>query len=169
MVFAVDCKIKIDNSGLKEVLKACKYLENNVAHAGVINADPKTVEIAAKNEFGGHSVYTYGPYAGEPVEVPQRSFIMKSINQKDDKIIEWGAMAFQNEFSERSAREAVDRVGDMAAETQRVAIDTNGEGVPDWQTWQDYRTIITKGHDKPLHTRNMETFPIDYEITKRSA
>ena len=169
MVFAVDCKIKLDNSGLKEVLKACKYLEKNVAHAGVINADPKTVEIARKNEFGNEiSVYSYGPYKGEEVEVPERRFIRGSL-LKEDKIKEYGSLAFAGEFTERSAREALDRVGEITADIQRNILDTNGEGVPDWQTWQDYRTIITKGHDKPLHTRNMETFPIDYEITKRSA
>ena len=169
MVATVSCKINIDNSGLKELEKALQYLKNNVVHSGVINADPETTLIAAKNEFGGHSVYTYGPYKGETVEVPERSFIRKSLNRMNKQIIEYGCLPFYNEMTERSAREALENVGEMASNAQMTAIETNGSNVDGWQTWQDYRTIITKGHNKPLFTRNFETFPIDYKVVRKAA
>ena len=167
MVVTVSCNIKLDNSGLKEVLKAVEYLKNNVVHSGVINADPETTKIAAMNEFGGHTTYKYGPYAGEPVEVPQRSFIGKSLNRKDKKILDFGFSFFENGFSESNAKSALNGLGDMSSKEQRFAIESNGENVPGWQKWQDYRTIETKGHDRPLFTRNGDTFPIDYEVVRK--
>lgn len=87
----------------------------------------------------------------------------------DKQIIEYGCLPFYNEMTERSARQALENVGEMASNAQMMAIETNGSNVDGWQTWQDYRTIITKGHNKPLFTRNFETFPIDYKVVRKAA
>lgn len=165
MVVAVNCNIKLDNSGLKEVLKSVEYLKNNVAHSGVLNADEKTYRTAKLNIFGGTSHYDRGPYMGEEVEVPPRDFIGAPV--KDETPVNV-LNEIENPFNMDGAISLLKKAGEKMAFEQKRALETNGENVG-WQKWQDFRTIETKGHDKPLHTWDMVTFPIDYEVVRKGA
>lgn len=168
MVVAVNCKIKLDNSGLKEVLKTIKCFKNTAAHSGVINADDKTKKVAELNIFGGKSYYDRGPYAGEMVEVPPRNFVWGPIEKGAKKGVFDDCFKGKT-FDEKGVASMAKALGEKMASEQRRALDTNGENVDNWQKWQDYRTIETKGHDKPLHTWDMVTFPIDYEVVRKGA
>lgn len=167
MVVAVNCKVKVDNSGLKEVLKTLKCFKNTVARSGVINADEETQRVAKLNIFGGTSYYDRGPYAGEMVEVPPRDFVWKSVENGAKKGV-FNECFRGKTFDESGVADIAKSLGEKMASEQKRALDTNGENVG-WQKWQDFRTIETKGHDKPLHTWNMVTFPIDYEVVRKGA
>jgi len=165
MVATVSCKVKLDNSGLKEVLKAVEYLKNNVVRSGVLNADEETYIAAKLNVFGGKSRYDRGPYMGEEVDVPPRDFIGTPVkDETPTKVLN----EVENPFNINGAISLLEKAGEKMSSEQKRALDTNGENVG-WQKWQDFRTIATKGHDKPLHTWNMVTFPIDYKVVRKGA
>lgn len=168
MVVAVNYNVKLNSSGLKEVLKTINCFKNTVAHSGVLTSDEKTQKVARLNVFGGTSHYDRGPYMGEEVEVPPRDFIWSPIesgakNGVFDECFEGKT------FDEKGVASISKALGEKMASEQRRALDTNGENVENWQKWQDFRTIETKGHDKPLHTWDMVTFPIDYEVVRKGA
>lgn len=160
-------KIRESNSSIKDILEALQYMKNNVVHSGVINADEQTVDTAELNEFGGISHYTRGPYMGEEVRVPARPFVGKSVERDKEKIKAVAAASFSSGITVENAKKALEAMGYVAATGQIKTLESNGEGISGWQKWQDFRTIATKGHARPLFTERMYTFPIDYEIVRR--
>lgn len=169
MVFAVKSSIKSDNSVLKKLKESLDYFSKNVARVGVLNADEQTLRKAIINHEGGKDVYDRGPFKGEAVDVPPRPFVEAPAKNKGLDILTNALKEFYKNIDLSTAVSVLDEAGNDLALEQEKALDTNGEGIAGWQKWQDYRTIITKGHNKPLHTWCMATFPIDYEITRRSA
>jgi len=167
MVFAVESKVRLNLSGLKRLLKELEEANNTVAVSGVINGDANATDAAILNEFGGKSIYTDDPYRGEEVIVPARSFVQKPIDINAQKIIDAGVDEL--DFKKGSFIKSLNKMGKMASELQEKALETNGEGIPDWQKHNSPRTIDIKGFDKPLYTRHNTTFPIDYELQRRGA
>ena len=169
MVFAVSSKIKIDTKGFNVLLKKLNEASKTVVVSGVINGDADATENAVLNEFGGTGVYKRGPYAGQTVKVPARPFVASAIEHHRDEIIKVAeeALDFDNDTN---LTKALNAVGRKTAEIQEDILYSNGEGVPGWQKHNSPRTIETKnGLDKPLFKENGETFPIDYELQRRSA
>jgi len=166
MVFTVETNIKSDFSGFKELAKQLAEAQKQVAIVGVINADADATENAVLNEFGGVGIYKDGPYAGQSVQVPQRSFIQAPIELGKEEIV----AAAENEIKELDLDSAIKKMAEKAVELQEYALESNGEGIPGWQKHSGPRTIETKGGmDQPLYTRHGTTFPIDYEIQRRGA
>lgn len=160
-------KTKLDFGGLNKVVKACDLLNKLRVHSGVINADSETTQKAYLNEFGGVSTYDRGPYVGEEVRVPPRSFVASPAEHSASKAFERASRMFSKGFTETHAEQAVEIIGEEISNAQRRAIEMNGEGAnPDWLKHNEPRTIATKGFDKPLYTTNNETFPIDYEVVR---
>lgn len=160
-------KTELDLSGFKQIEKFCNSLNSARIQSGVLKADAKTVEKAKLNEYGGVSVYDRGPYAGEEVRVPPRSFVNAPAEHTAPDALKKASKKFSDGFTESNIEQALDIVGKEVSEAQRRAIETNGNGAnADWVKHNEPRTIATKGFDKPLYTVNNETFPIDYEVVK---
>ena len=166
MVFAVETKIRTSTAGFRTFLRKLNEACNTVAVAGVINGDDDATETAILNEMGGVGVYTRGKYAGQTVDVPARPFVASAIEHHADEIL---AVAEKNIDFDKGVdlMPALNAMGKKAAELQLETIESNGEGVPDWQKHNSPRTIETKGGlDRPLYREDGKTFPIDYEIVK---
>jgi len=168
MVFTVTEKIKIDKSGLQALVKKLNEACNTVVVSGVIKGDADATETAILNEMGGTGIYRRGPYAGQSVEVPARPFVASAIEHHSDEIIKVAEESLDLE-KDPNLIQALNAVGKKVAELQEETLYSNGEGVPGWQKHNSTRTIETKGFDKPLFTELGGTFPIDYELKKRSA
>lgn len=159
--------LKLDFDGLNKIMKACDFLNSTQVRSGVLNGDSETLKKAHLNEKGGLSVYDRGPYAGETVMVPPRSFVRAPAEHSAKDAFEKASKALSNGFTENNMNRAFDIIGKEISDAQRKAIETNGEGAnPDWLKHNEPRTVATKGFDKPLYTVNNETFPIDYEVVR---
>ena len=145
-------------------MKELEEAMNTVAVSGVINGDADATEAAILNEFGGEGSYP----DGRKVLVPARSFVQAPVELNADEIVSAG----ENEINldkKETLMNALRKMGEKASELQEKALESNGEGIPGWQKHNSPRTIDIKGFDKPLYTRHNTTFPIDYELQKRSA
>jgi len=149
---------------LNNLNEACK----TVVVSGVINGDADATEAAELNEFGGTGIYKRGPYAGQTVKVPARPFVASAIEHHAGEIVRAAGEAIDLE-NDPTLTNALHVMGKKTAELQENTLYSNGEGVPGWQKHNSPRTIETKGFDKPLFTELGGTFPIDYELQKRSA
>ena len=168
MVFTVETKVRTSTAGFKKLMKQLQEATKTVAVSGVINGDPDATETAVLNEFGGVGIYKDGPYAGQSVQVPARSFVQAPVELNREEIIRAGANDI--DFDKKvNITNALRKMGQKAAELQESALESNGEGIPGWQKHNSPRTIETKGEDNPLHTRFGKTFPIDYELQTRGA
>ena len=150
-------------------MKQLEEAMNTVVVSGVINGDADATEKAILNEFGGTGIYESGPYAGQTVIVPARSFVQAPVELNAEDIVSAGANEI--DFGKKEGLfNALRKMGKKAAEFQENALESNGEGIPGWQKHNSPRTIETKdGLDKPLYTRHNTTFPIDYELQRRGA
>ena len=159
--------LKLDFSGLNRIVKACGLLNKTTVRSGVLKADSETLQKAHLNEKGGLSFYDRGPYAGEAVMVPPRSFVRAPAEHSAKDAFEKASKHLSSKFDEDNIERAFDVIGKEISDAQRKAIETNGEGAnSDWLKHNEPRTIATKGFDKPLYTVNNETFPIDYEVVR---
>ena len=169
MVFTVETKMRTSTAGFRSLLKKLNEACNTVVVSGVINGDTDATETAILNEFGGTGIYKRGPYAGQTVKVPARPFVASAIEHHAEEIIKAGESHIDFE-KDINITEALNAMGKKTKELQENTLDSNGEGVPGWQKHNSPRTIETKGGlDKPLFTELGGTFPIDYELQKRSA
>ena len=165
MVFAVDYKIKSDNSGLKSIKQA---LKNKKIRVGILD-NPKEAEIGFLQHFGGEGVYYYGPHEGETVDVPARPFIKAPVENYGKEIIE---RVFETtELSKEGLDLAYNRVGNWLKSKIQEYIENvelakslnptaNGDGGNSW------RTIETKGFDHPLMDKGNLLSSIKYEVSK---
>lgn len=145
-------------------MKELEEAMNTVAVSGVINGDADATEAAILNEFGGVGYYP----DGSKVLVPTRSFVQVPVERNADEIVNAGKNEINLDKKE-TLMNALRKMGEKASELQEKALESNGEGIPGWQKHNSPRTIDIKGFDKPLYTRHNTTFPIDYELQKRSA
>lgn len=159
--------IKLDFSGLKSIIDACDTLDNTVARCGVLEGDAQTIGEAYLNEFGGETVYRDGPFAGEKVLVPPRSFVRYPAEHEAKKAFKKAKDILSNGLTRANAQIAIETVGQQIEEAQRKALETNGSNVPGWVKHNEPRTVATKGFDKPLWSRRNETFPISHEVVKK--
>lgn len=156
-------------NGFKSLLNNLKEASKTVAVSGVINADENATEAAVLNEFGGTGIYTRGPYVGQSVDVPPRPFVKSAIEHHADEIIKVAEDSLDLE-EDPNLTKVLRAMGKKTAELQEDALYSNGEGIQGWQKHNSPRTIETKnGLDKPLFTEHGTTFPIDYELQRRSA
>ena len=149
---------------LRKLNEAC----NTVVVSGVIHGDEETTENAVLNEFGGTGIYKRGPYAGQTVEVPPRPFVTATIEHGADEVIKVAKESLDLD-NDPTLVKALNAIGKKAKELQEKPLQTNGEGIAGWQKHNSLRTIETKGFDKPLYNQEGSTFPIDYELQRRSA
>lgn len=159
--------IKLDFSGLKSIFDGCNVLDSNVVEAGVLDGDNQTISEAYLNEFGGETVYRDGPFAGEKVLVPPRSFVRYPAEHNAKKAFKKAKEILSKGINRANAQEALDTVGDYIAEAQQKTLETNGGDSPGWVKHNEYRTVATKGFDKPLWSRRNETFPISYKVVRK--
>lgn len=159
--------IKLDFSGLKSIIDACDTLDTTVVRSGVLGGDAQTIGKAFLNEYGGETVYDSGPFAGEKVLVPPRSFIRYPAEHTAKKAFKKAKDILSNGLTRANAQIAIEIVGQEIEEAQRKALDTNGSDVPGWVKHNDPRTVATKGFDRPLWSRRGETFPISHEVVKK--
>lgn len=160
-------KISLDFSGLKDILKGCKVLENSVVRSGVLEGDNETISEAYLNEFGGETEYKDGPHAGEKVMVPPRSFVRYPAEHAASEAFNKAKDILANGINKANAQIAVEVVGQEIEKAQKEALETNGSNVPGWVKHNDPRTVATKGFDRPLWSRRGETFPIKHEVIKK--
>ena len=169
MVFTVTAKTKLDISALESLLKKLNEATNTVVVSGVIKGDVDDTKKAILNEFGGTGIYERGPYAGQTVKVPPRPFVASAIEHHSEEILKTAEenIDFDND---QNLTKVLNTVGKKTKELQEKTLYSNGEGIPGWQKHNSPRTIETKnGLDKPLFTELGGTFPIDYELQKRSS
>lgn len=160
-------KTELDMSGFKTVEKALDVLKSKVAISGVLNADERTMKEAVLNEKGGKSTYRDGPFAGEEVDVPSRSFVRAPAQLFAVDNFEKASNVLKKGLTAQNAQEALALLGHETARRQRDALNDNGSGIPGWLQHNEERTIATKGFDKPLWSRRNETFPIDFEVVEK--
>jgi len=168
MVFAVklEFKNKVKEGILDRVLKAADILANNHVESGVMSEDEEIQEKALLNEFGGFSKYEDGPFAGETVLAPPRPFIHGGADLGADLAFALASDKLKQGFNVGNAKEALKIIAKQTKMSQEMAIESNGEGMPNWQKHNEARTIATKGFDKPLYTRHGTTFPIESAVVK---
>ena len=160
-------KIKLDFSGLNSILKGCDALNNSIIRSGVLGGDKETIQEAYLNEFGGETEYRNGPYKGEKVMVPPRSFVRAPAEHSAKTAFEKAKNVLENGINQANAKIALEMVGQEIEGAQKKALETNGDNVPGWVKHNDPRTVATKGFDRPLWSRRGETFPISYEVVKK--
>ena len=169
MVFTVTTKTTLDTAALQSFLRTLNDACHTTVAVGVLNGDKETRDKAEKNEIGGWDTYDRGPYEGEKVLVPPRPFIGSSIEHHAEEIRDVAGESLDFE-KDPNLVHALTAVGKKVKEIQEHTLESNGEGVPNWKKHNTTRTIETKnGLDKPLFTEAGTTFPIDYELQKRSA
>jgi hypothetical protein len=156
MVATVSCKVKLDNSGLKKVLKACEEFKKNIK-VGYIN-NPDLAYKAAQNEFGGSSVLE----DGETIEVPPRPFVQHAIDAFGDEVLNSGNSFLGDGFSLNNVKEKMLSV----ARTARDAIKVSIEDVQNWSRYphNSPRTIEQKGFDMPLVDTGAMKDGVEYQI-----
>lgn len=160
-------KTELDMSGFRTLEKALDVLKSKVAISGVLNADGRTMKEAAINEFGGKSTYRDGPYAGEEVDVPPRSFIRAPAELSAKENFKKASNELKKGLTEQNAQEALAVLAHDTAQKQKDALNNNGSGIPGWLQHNEERTIATKGFDRPLWSRRNQTFPIDFEVVEK--
>lgn len=159
--------VKLDFSGLKKIEKTCKALDSLCVRSGVLEGDAETLQKAELNEGGGPWVYEYGPYAGEPVDVPARSFIHGGARLRLDSAFSRGEKVLKMDFTPNGVTKALEAMGAELAEGQNNALEYNGVGIEGWLPHNEYRTVATKGFDRPLWSRRNKTFPISYKVVNK--
>lgn len=155
MVFAVDCKVKLDNSGLKEVLKACKEFKKSIK-VGYLT-DGELAEKAALNHFGGTGVFE----DGEKIEVPPRPFISHAMDEFGKTVLSAGNTFIEEEFTTKSVKDKMVSVAQNARDAIRLSIEDI--------SWSQYphnspRTIERKGFDQPLVNTGAMRDGVEYSI-----
>ena len=158
--------IKLDMSGLEPIKKACDILNESKIHSGVLEGDGETLQKAFLNEFGGETEYTSGPFAGEKVLVPPRSFVRAAAEIEAPEAFNKAKKILENGLTQGNAKVAIETVAIAISDAQKDALENNGEKIPGWVQHNDPRTVATKGFDQPLWSRRGETFPISYEVVK---
>lgn len=142
MVFAVDCKVKLDNSGLKEVLKACKEFKKSIK-VGYLN-NGELAYKAALNHFGGVGTFE----DGEKIDVPARPFIPHAIDEFQNTILNSGNSFIEEEFTKDNVKDKMVSVAENARDAIKLSIEEAG-------SWSEFphnspRTVQRKGFDQPL-------------------
>lgn len=161
-------KIKLDFSGMDKVLQGCKILKESVVRSGVLNGDPETLQKANINELGGVTKYEDGPYKGEEVRVPPRSFVKAPARHRAPEAIKKAIKVLENGINQANSKIALEIIGQEIEDAQIKALERNGEGAnPDWLKHNDPRTVATKGFDRPLWSRRGSTFPIEHEVVRK--
>lgn len=169
MVFTVETKLRTSLNGLKKFLKNIEEADKLVVKSGVFGPDKKAVQIAKENEYGEIGIYERGPFAGQSVKRPARPFVRSAIEHHKREIIKAAGESLNLE-KENGIVNALDAMGKKTSELQEKTLYSNGEGVPGWQKYNSYRTIVTKGGlDKPLFREDGGTFEITYRIGRKSA
>lgn len=158
--------VKLDFSGLEPIKKACKILDESKIHSGVLDEDPQVQQKAFLNEYGGWSVYDSGPFMGERVLVPPRSFVRAAAEIEAPEAFAKAKKILSNGFTQGNAKVAIETVAIAISDAQKDALDNNGSKIPGWIQHNEPRTVATKGFDRPLWSRRDKTFPIDYEVVK---
>ena len=157
MVATVSCKIKIDNSGLKEVLKACNEFKKNIRVGYLTNSELAT--RAAQNEYGAEHAKLSN---GEDISIPARPFITHAFDTYKETIINAGNSFLEEEFNTNSVKEKIVSI----AQNARDAI---GLSIEEVQSWSDYphnspRTVAQKGFDMPLVNTGAMRDGVEYQI-----
>ena len=160
----MESSVTLDMTKFDELRRNLQYLSTKVIKSGVLNADPKTMEAAILNEFGGIATYGEAPFKGEKVNVPARSFIHYPAEHAAEKAFKETGKFLKDGIDKDSIDKLVDYVGEMVENEQKKALETNGSNVPNWVKHNDPRTIAIKGFDRPLWSRRDETFPISREV-----
>ena len=156
MVFTVKCNIKSDNSGLKEVLRACKELKKTIKVGYLTNNE--LADKAAKNHFGGSSRFD----DGEKIEVPPRPFITHAIDEFSGTILNSGNSFIEEEFTRKSVKDKMISVAQNARDAIKVSIEDVGE----WSKFphNSPRTVERKGFDQPLVDTGAMKNGVEYRI-----
>ena len=157
MVVAVNCNIKLDNSGLKEVLKACNEFKKKIMVGYLTNSE--LANKAAQNEFGADNGVLEN---GEKISIPPRPFITHAMDLYKNDILNSGNIFLEKDFNKNSVKEKMISV----AQNARDAI---GVSIEDVQTWSRYphnspRTIEQKGFDLPLVNTGAMRDGVEYKI-----
>lgn len=154
MEFTVNTKL--DLSGFKTIEKVCKALSKTV-EVGILN-NAEEAEIGKLQHFGGTGYYSYGPFKGQEVSVPPRPFLANAMNHYGKEILESESSKL-SDFSEKTAKNILNRVGEKSVfATQYVIDEYASEG------GNSMRTIITKGKDSPLIDKGNLRASIEYEV-----
>ena len=156
MVVAVDCKIKLDNSGLKEVLKACKEFKKPIK-VGYLN-NQNLVEKASLNHFGGTGVFD----DGEKIEIPPRPFISHAMDEFSNTILNSGNLFIEKEFTKDSVQDKMLSVAQNARDAIKLSIDEAGSW--SYPPHNSPRTIERKGFDQPLVDTGAMRDGVEYSI-----
>lgn len=156
MVVTVSCKINIDNSGLKEILKACNEFKKKIRVGYLTNSD--LAYKASQNELGGTGVLD----DGSKIDIPPRPFITHAMDSYKNNILNSGNNFLEKEFNTNSVKEKMISV----AQNARDAI---GVSIEDVQIWSKYphnspRTIEQKGFDMPLVDTGAMRDGVEYKI-----
>ena len=156
MVFAVKSSIKSDNSGLKEVLKACKEFKKPIKVGYLTNSE--LAQKARTNHDGGIGVFE----DGSKIEIPPRPFIVHAMDFFKDEILNAGNSCLENDFNVSAVKDKLDSV----AKTARDAIKVSIEDVSSWSKYpyNSPRTVERKGFDHPLIETGAMKDGVEYSI-----
>lgn len=157
MVVAVNCNIKLDNSGLREVLKACNEFKKSIKVGYLTNSE--LAHRAAQNEFGGNTGVLQN---GESIEIPPRPFVEHAMDSYGNEILNAGNSFLENDFT----RETIKNKMVSVAQTARDAIVVSIEDVREWSDYPDNspRTIAQKGFNMPLVNTGAMKSGVEYKI-----
>lgn len=157
MVFTVNSKVKLDNSGLKEVLKACNEFKKNIRVGYLTNSE--LANKAAQNEFGADNGVLEN---GEKISIPPRPFIEHAMDSYGNEILNAGNSFLDNDFTRESIKDKMVSV----AKTARDAIMASVEDVREWSKYPDNspRTVAQKGFNMPLVNTGEMKSGVEYKI-----
>lgn len=150
-------KTELDLSGVKLVEKACKALSKTI-EVGILH-NPEEARIGELQHYGGQGFYSYGKYAGQPVDIPPRPFIAAPVEHFGGTILAESAKTHL-EFTVESAERTLKVAGDTMAKDIQYWMD-NGSVYPPRNS---ARTIATKGFDHPLIDKGNLRDSIEYEV-----
>lgn len=161
MVFAVDCKVKLDNSGLKEVLKACEEFKKSIK-VGYLT-DSELAHKAAINHLGTYATGEQGVFEdGEKIDIPARPFITHAIDEYKETIKNAGNTFLEAGFTKNNAKEKMITVAQYARDAIKLSI----EEASSWSypSHNSPRTIERKGFDRPLIDTGAMRDGVEYSI-----
>ena len=156
MVVTVSCKINIDNSGLKEVLKACNEFKKKIRVGYLTNYE--LAYKASQNELSGTGVLD----DGSKIDIPARPFVTHAMDTYQNTILNAGNSFLEDGFTTKNVKDKMLSV----AQNARDAI---GVSIEDVQIWSKYphnspRTIEQKGFDMPLVDTGAMRDGVEYKI-----
>lgn len=155
--------IKLDMSGFKTVEKACEVLSRTV-EVGILH-NPEEARIGALQHNGGIGYFYYGPFEGEPVDVPPRPFLMVAMEHNGKHILETSAENMKD-FTPESAKKTLDEVGEMSVTFVKDTIAHHSRELNSRAHHNGRKTVITKGFDLPLNDKGNMRESIEYEVVK---